>query len=191
MKDYIKMITVLTAIAAVCGFLLSAVKKGTEQRIIEQILQFKQGPAVKEILASSTNDLLQDRQEVTIGEENYLVFIGKKDSKPWALAIETSATGYGDKIGVMTGFDLQNDKITGIGIITHKETPGLGARATEPTFRNNFKDLSITETIKIKGDNGVIDAISGATITSRAVCAAVEKSIKLFPAIKEKVAGKN
>jgi electron transport complex protein RnfG len=187
MKEYLKMVAVLTAIAAVCGFLLAAVKKGTEKRIEEQILMNVQGPAVNSVLATSTNDLLGDRQEIAIDDQKYLVFVGKKEGKIWAFCFENSGKGYGGDIGVMVGFDINNDKLTGIGILSHKETPGLGARVTEETFTNNFKGKALTETFKVKKDNGVIDAISGATYSSRAVCIAVEKCIAVYPKIKDKL----
>ena len=185
MKEYIKMISVLTAIAAVCGLLLAAVKKGTEKQVEMQILNNVQGPAVNKVLATSTNDLLQDRQEITVDDQKHLVFVGKKDGAPWAIAFECRAAGFGGDIGVMIGFNLKNDKLTGIGILSHKETPGLGARVTEDTFTNNFSGRSLTEKIKVKSDGGIIDAVSGATISSRAVCAAVEKGLVLYPKIKD------
>jgi electron transport complex protein RnfG len=185
MKEYIRMVAVLTAIAAVCGLLLSAVKKGTEKRIEEQILINVQGPALNTVLAPSTNDIIQDRQEISIDGGKKVVFWGEKNGQVWAVAYEVTAMGYKGEIGVMVGFDLQKDKITGIGILTHQETPGLGARVSELAFTNNFKERSLTETFKVKKDNGIIDAVSGATISSRAVCSAVQQGIALYPAIKD------
>ena len=184
------MVAVLTAIAAVCGLLLAAVKKGTEKRIEEQILVNVQGPALNNVLASSTNDIIQDREEITVDQEIKIVFLGKKNGQIWAIAFEMTAMGYKGKIGVMVGFDLEKDRLTGIGILTHQETPGLGARVSEPIFTNNFKDRVISEIFKVKKDNGTIDAVSGATISSRAVCSAVEQSIVLYSAIKDQVVKK-
>lgn len=191
MKQYIKMVSVLTAIAAACGLLLAVVKKGTEKRIEEQTLTNVQGPAVNRVLVTSTNNLLQDRQGVTIEDQKHLVFIGKKNGQPWAISFETKSAGFGGDIGVMIGFDIKNDKLTGIGITTHKETAGIGARVVEDTFTNNFKGRSISDTFKIKKDNGVIDAVSGATISSRTVCTAVRKGLGLYPKIKEEILKKN
>jgi electron transport complex protein RnfG len=186
-KDYIKMILVLTGIATVCGFLLAAVKGFTAVRIEEQILVNVKGPAVLRVLEGSGNDLIGDRQEVTVDGQKYIVFVGKKDDKPWAIAFENKGAGYGGDIGVMVGLDLAKDRLTGIGILTHQETPGLGARVTEPFFTDHFKDRPVTAVFKVKKDSGEIDALSGATNSSRGVCAAVEKAIKLYPALKQKV----
>lgn len=186
-KEYFKMIFVLTAIATVCGFLLAAVKDFTAVRIEEQILVNVKGPAVKRVLDTSTNDVIGDRREITIDQQKQVVFIGKKDGKPWAVAFESSGTGFGGDIGVMVGFDLQKDVLTGIGILTHQETPGLGARITESAFTDRFKNKPIFTIFKVKKDSGEIDAVSGATNSSRGVCAAVDKTIKLYAAVKKQV----
>jgi len=187
LMQYIKMVVVLTGIAAICGFLLSGVKQMTEVRIEQQILVNVKGPAVKAVLESSTNNLLEERQAITVDGQVYGVFVGKKDNKAWAIAFESKGTGFGGDIGVMVGFDLDKDVLTGIGILTHQETPGLGARITEPAFSNGFKGKPLTAVFKVKKDNGEVDAVSGATYSSRGVCAAVEKCIALYPKIKEQV----
>lgn len=186
-KDYIKMVLVLTLIAAVCGFLLAAVKDFTAVRIEEQILVNVKGPAVLRVLDTSTNDLIGDRREVTIDDQKYVVFVGKKDGKPWAASFESSGGGFGGDIGVMVGFNLETDRLTGIGILTHQETPGLGARVTETSFTDRFKGKPLTAVFKVKKDGGEIDALSGATNSSRGVCEAVDKTIKLYPVLKQKI----
>lgn len=186
-KDYIKMVVVLTAIATVCGFLLAAVKGFTAERIEEQILVNVKGPAVLRVLDTSTNDLIGDRREVTIDDQKYVVFVGKKDGKAWAASFESSGGGFGGDIGVMVGFDLEKDQLTGIGILTHQETPGLGARVTETSFTDRFKYKPITAVFKVKKDGGEIDALSGATNSSRGVCEAVTKTVTLYPAVKKQV----
>lgn len=193
MKDYIKMIAVLTAIAAACGLLLSAVKKGTEKRIEEQVLYNIQGPAVKDLFGYSEKidevmpKIIRDRQQITVKEQVQSVFVDKKDDKAKAVAFECEAMGFKDKVVIIVGFDLEKDLLSGIGIISHKETPGLGARISEAIFRDKFKSKALTEAFKVKQDGGIVDAISGATISSRAVCAAVANGIALYPAVKEEV----
>ncbi|UCH96341.1 MAG: RnfABCDGE type electron transport complex subunit G, partial [Candidatus Aminicenantes bacterium] len=170
-------------------FLLSMVKQVTAVRIEEQILVNVKLPALKAVLESSTNDLIQDRQTLTINGQEQVVFLGKKDGKTWAVAFESKGVGFGGNIGVMVGFDLGKDVLTGIGILTHQETPGLGARVSETTFTDNFKNKPITAVFKVKKDNGEVDAVSGATYSSKGVCAAVEKSVAAYPAIKKSVMG--
>ena len=187
MKEYIRMVVVLTVIATVCGFLLAAVRKGTETRIEEQVLQYVQGPAVNKVLSSSTNNLIQDRQAIRIQDQDYLIFVGERNDQPWAVAFESSAGGYGGNIGVLVGYDIEHDKLTGIGILTHSETPGLGSRVTESTFTGNFNNKALNANFNVKQDGGFIDAVTGATISSRAVCSAVRKSLELYPEVKKEI----
>ena len=187
MKEYIRMVVVLTLIATVCGFLLAAVRKGTETRIEEQVLLYVQGPAVNKVLNSSTNDLIQDRREISIQDQEYLIFVGERNDQPWGIAFESSAGGYGGDIGVLVGFDIEQDILTGIGILTHSETPGLGARVSESTFTVNFDNKALNVNFNVKQDGGFVDAVTGATISSRAVCSAVRKSLELYPEIKKEI----
>ena len=188
MKEIIKMLVVLSVISGVCGFLLASVKMATEERIEEQVLLNVKGPAVAKVLAGSSNDLIKERKNVEVNGQQIVVFVGKKDGGEWAFAFETSSGGYGGDIGVVVGFEKDRDVLTGVGITTHKETPGLGARAKDdPFFTKQFEGKSISSAIKVKKDDGDIDAISGATVSSRAVCEAVQKAIGLMEEIKSKI----
>lgn len=92
--------------------------------------------------------------------------------------VVNTAKGYGGDISVMTGVDADG-KVTGVNILSHAETAGLGAKAAEDSFRNQFIGLmdGITVSKDKAGDNS-IDAITGATITSRAVANAVNAAIE-------------
>lgn len=190
-KEYIKMIVVLTVIAMLCGFLLAAVKNITQSKIEEQILVNVKGPALKNVLNMATNNPIDDRIEVEVDGVIYTVFPGKKEGKLWAIAFESRGTGFGGSIGVMLGVDMEKSILAGIGILTHQETPGLGSRISETVFTDKFKGRSVSDIFKIKKDNGVIDAISGATNSSIGVCSAVEKGMGLFPKIKLEVLNKS
>lgn len=92
--------------------------------------------------------------------------------------VVNTAKGYGGDISVMTGVD-KDGKVTGINILSHSETAGLGAKAAEQSFRDRF--VGLIEGISVSkdkaGDNSV-DAITGATITSRAVVESVNAAIQ-------------
>lgn len=184
MKDTFKMLAVLSVICGVCGLLLAAVQSGTKERITSQILKYKQGPAVKQVLSGSDNDLIADRVIMAINGKEIPVFIGRKSGKPWAFAFETEGNGFGGKIGVITGFGIEDSIVTGIGITTHKETAGLGARVAEETFTSGFRDKEINGNFAVRADGGIIDAVSGATISSRGVCAAVRDAVSVSNEVK-------
>ena len=92
--------------------------------------------------------------------------------------VVNSEKGYGGDISVMTGVDADG-KVTGVNILSHGETAGLGANATNESFRDQFKGLVNGITVsKDKAGENSIDALTGATITSRAVVRAVNAAIE-------------
>ena len=187
MKEIAKMLIVLTLICGICGFMLATVKDATKELIEVQELVNVKGPAVKKVLTGSNNDLIKDRKKIKIKDKEIMVFIGKKDGQVWAIAYEVSGKGFGGDISMMVGFDVESDKLTGIGVTLHKETPGLGSRVTEDTFSDGFKGKEMANSFKIKGDGGEVDVISGATISSRGVCSAVNQGVKIYNEIKSQV----
>ncbi len=94
----------------------------------------------------------------------------------------TSGTGYGGVIEVMTAIGLDG-KITGVKILSHNETPGLGANADKPEWTAQFKGLSGELKVKKDDPNGQIDAVTSATISSRAVVRAVNDGFYHFQKI--------
>ena len=188
MRDVIRMIVVLGVLAAVSGFVLWGVKTGTAAKIEYQQLKFVKGPAIIEIMEGCSNDPIVDRFKIKDGEIERSFYVGVFDGKASAVAYETSGKGFGGDIGVMVGISLETDELLGMGVTTHAETPGLGSRAKDdPSFRAQFKGLTINEPFKVKTDGGQIDAVSGATITSRGVCAGVTDSSEFYARLKPQI----
>ena len=91
----------------------------------------------------------------------------------------------------MVAVNVENDTIVGAGVTTHSETPGLGATAKDdPGFVSQLKGLSVKETFKVTKDGGKINAMSGATITSRAVCSAASDAGKIYQKLKPQLTEK-
>ena len=95
-------------------------------------------------------------------------------------AVEVTPGGFDNTITMMVGVDTEG-KVLGISIIKHTETAGLGAVAAAGTpageaFRNGFVGKS--GSVSVTKDGGEIDAITGATITSRAVCVGVNAALE-------------
>ena len=69
-------------------------------------------------------------------------------------------------------------------VLSHSETPGLGAKCTsEEHFYGQFRNLKTDKPLLVKKDGGSIDAITGSTITSRAYIEAVNKAVKVVKTI--------
>jgi len=191
MRDVIKMIIVLGLICGVAGALLAGVRMGTMEKIEYQELKFVKGPVIMEVLKGCTNNPLKDRFKLKYGEEKIDFFPAVFNGKLNVIAFETKGGGFGGDIGMIMAVNLENDAVSGVGITTHKETPGVGALAkdSEP-FKNSFKGLSVNETIKVKKDGGKVDAVSGATITSRGVCEGANLGSKIYKKLKNDILAK-
>ena len=101
------------------------------------------------------------------------------EGEPVRYAVEVRPAGFGGEISMMVGV-VETGEILGIAIIDHSETAGLGAVAAADTakgrqFRDQFPGLS--GTLAVKKDGGTVDAISGATVTSRAVTQGVNTAL--------------
>lgn len=191
MRELIKMVVVLTVLAAFSGGLLAGLRNGTAAQIEKQQLEFVKGPAIKKILEGASNDPIADRFKISDGDVEKSFFVGKFDGKADTVAFETTGKGYGGDVGLMVAVNLDTDKISGVEVTTHSETPGLGAMAKDdPAFVSQFKGLSVTKPVKVTNDGGQVNAISGATITSRAVCAAATDAGNIYQKLKPQISEK-
>ena len=94
-------------------------------------------------------------------------------------AVEVGPTGFDNTITMVVGIDNEG-KVMGISVVSHTETKGLGEVAAAGTpkgaaFREQF--VGVGEAVSVTKDNGTIDAITGATITSRAICVGVNAAL--------------
>ena len=189
MREMIKMVVVLTILSFFSGGVLAYLRNSTQERIDNQVLEFVKGPAIRSIFEGATNDPIKDRFTIKDDETDRTFFVGVFDGEPRAIAFETSGKGYGGDVGLMVGIDVKENKLLGVGVTTHAETPGMGAKAkSDPSFVSQFAGLSLEQPFKVTADGGSINAISGATITSRAVSAAATDAENIYQKLKPQIA---
>jgi electron transport complex protein RnfG len=188
MREMLRLFLVVTLFGAISGGVLAGVRAGTKERIEYQQIKFVKGPAIQEIMKGSTNDPLTTRFKIKDGKEERTFFVGVFGGKPNTVAFESSGKGYGGNLDIMVAVNVDKDEIVGVGVTTHRETPGVGARVkSDPKFVNQFKGQSIGEPFKLKADGGKIDAISGATVSSRGVTGAVVSSGEIYNRLKSNI----
>jgi electron transport complex protein RnfG len=189
LRDLIKMVVVLLVICTTSGVVLSYVNEATKAPREYQYIKFVQEPSIKAVLSDYDNDPVKERIKVVVGEDEegnpieMVVFPAKKGGETQAIAYSAAAKGYHDLIEVMVGVDPEG-KLTGISIMTHTETPGLGARIVEPEFTDQFAGLDL-DTTKLSAEGGKVDTLSGATSSTVGVIAAVSAALEQFPQIKK------
>ena len=191
MRDMIRLFIVITIFSSVSGGLLALVRSATEEKIEYQQLKFVKGPTIKQILEGCSNDPLVDRFKLVDREKERSFFVGAFGGNRNTIAFETFGKGFGGEIGVIVAVNVENDKIVGVGVTTHSETPGVGSRVKSDTaFISQFKGVPIQDPFKPKSDGGQIDAVSGATISSRGVCGAVVHSAEVYGRLKAEIVQK-
>ncbi len=152
------------------------------QSAIEEAELTKRTQAIQKVIASDfDNDPINEAFEVEVGNDKITIFPAKKDSEWAGVAIESFTTkGYSGFIGIMVGFK-PDGTIYNTQVISHNETPGLGDKMMGDEFRIQFNNKHPENfNLEVKSDGGDIDAITAATITSRAYCDAIEKAYKAF-----------
>ena len=102
------------------------------------------------------------------------IFKAFKGGEYVGVATITSELGFSDQIIVMVGIDKANN-IVNYEVLSQKETPGLGTKCVD-WFKNQINGKSINSEFKVSKDGGDIDAITAATISSRAFLKAVENA---------------
>ncbi|MBQ6421784.1 MAG: RnfABCDGE type electron transport complex subunit G [Clostridia bacterium] len=174
-KDILLTALKLFLICAVAAGLLAAVN-GVTAKKIDEINTQNALAAQKEVLpdAVSFEDLtLTDGAAGAAGKD--------ADGNTVGYVFTTSANSYGGTLKLMTGFDADG-AVTGISILEINDTPGLGMNAKRPDWLGQFKGR--TDDLQVTKDGGTgdaaIDAITSATITSRAVVSAVNAARELY-----------
>ena len=143
MKKILGLVLSLTMISGVCAAVLAYVDSITKEPI----------------KATAEKNREAAKAAVLCGQEGYT-------------AEGTCKDGYGGDITLMVGFKKDKKTVISYKVLAASETPGLGMKLKTPEFAGQFAGKD-GRSIKVKKDDGEIEAITSATITSRAVCRAI------------------
>ena len=184
------MVVALLVITAVSGGILGLVYALTKDTIAQVDVK-KNEAAIKEVLPLEGEMTYVPDTLAYTDEGSELAFpcnVAYDANGNFAgAAVKTSEGGFGGKIDMMVGF-LPDGTIKGTSVLSHSETPGLGANMTGK-FKDQFVDKNpATFRLVVSKDGGDVDAITAATITSRAFSKAVDKAYKAFMANKDRFA---
>ena len=161
----------LLAICIVVAAALAGVNAITKP-IIDQLNAEKTQQAIETVLPGGFDTELADFNDAT-------GIVSKVYQGANGYAVEVGPGGFDNTITMMVGIDNEG-KVLGISVVNHTETAGLGAVAAAGTpagiaFRDQFVGQS--GTVAVTKDGGTMDAITGATITSRAICVGVNAAL--------------
>lgn len=177
------MVVVLSIIAMVSAGVLSLVYGPTSAKIEENAARALEGsvyevlPGISKInIVRANPDQLgvDDPQEMREMEQiTTLIYQGEDEAgQVIGYAFVGEANGYGGVVKVLVGVDEESDQILAVKVLEHTETPGLGSKVEDASFRNQFVGKTVQDAIQLGQD---IDNISGATVSAEAVVRAVRR----------------
>lgn len=190
--NVIKIAAILFAITAVASLALALTNYATASTIEQRNIEAND-TARKTVLPDAdafeeVEDVEKVANKVAPDETDLILeaFKGTKGGEVDGYTVKTAPKGYGGAVEVLTGFD-KDGKISGITILSQEETPGLGAKAADAAFTDQFagkdgaKEVKVSKEGSTEGNN--IAAITGATITSDAVTHGVNLAEKVYKEI--------
>ena len=172
------MVLSLTSIATIFALCLGLIHKVTSGPIAQTQLN-KKIAAISEVVPPFNNDPNAEMYTKTTpeGDYNLEIYPAKKDGQIVGYAINTlTMKGFSGEIDLMVGFNPKGE-IYKVSVLDHSETPGLGAKISTSEFKDQFDGKNPSSfKLLVKKDGGDIDAITAATISSRAFADAIRRA---------------
>ena len=177
---------ILFVITAVVALLLAYTNSVTWNKIEENTAK-EQNEARMAVMANATEF---EKLDTELAEDGIVteIYAGKNASGELVgYCVGVAPNGFGGAIEMMVGVK-PDETLTGIKIVSLSETPGLGSKAQEPKFKDQFNDKSVKEPLTVMKsgtakDNEIV-AISGATISSNAVVSGVNAAAQAVKNLK-------
>jgi electron transport complex protein RnfG len=186
MRSIIKLGVFLLVVAGLAGLCLGYVNGVTspvidQQKEQEKVDSFKEVYSRAQEVKNETQQYLKDPASL-IKEIN----VAYKNGAPVGVIYNVESAGYGGTIRTMVAFDIATQKITGVKVLSHSETPGLGARSTEDFFRARFEGKGVAESLEVvkqgPASDNQVQAITAATVTSKSIVSGINAARENFTA---------
>lgn len=167
-KDIVKIAFNLVVIYVIGGLILAAVYAKTSPIMFRNAEEAKK-QALKQLIPEADVIKKPDGGDWTIHDKHAEYFVATRDGEVIGYVVQSFGKGYSSYINTLIAVD-KDFKVRKINILSHAETPGLGDEIEADSFKDQFKgkDLEHLKVLKTESTD-FIQAISGATISSRAV----------------------
>lgn len=194
------MVRTLGLVSVICGIIIVGVYQITlpavnaNKKLALERQVFKVLPNAKKVVtyyATPAGIVIAEGQDQPPAQSMVFYAVYDESNKLAGVAAEASSAGYADQVRVLYAYDIAKQAITGIGVVSMRETPGIGDKIlTDEEFLRNFTALDVRLSADMKSlANAVktvkhgtkmnpwhIDAIAGATVTSKAVGRGINES---------------
>ena len=178
MKQIIKLTLQLFIVSAVTTALLAMTYAFTLEPIANQA-KMTQEKMMKAILPQA-----DDFTEISAEKSGNIVRIFEASNENGIIGyvVELSPSGYGGVINMVVGISKADNVVAGMRVLKHSETPGLGANSVTEKFYRKYegKELAPLKVVKASPRGNEIDAITSATITTKAITNAVNEAIEWY-----------
>jgi electron transport complex protein RnfG len=176
MKKILQIILVLTFTASISGFVLSSVNNWAKPFIEENRIK-----AISQAIFQVQSEGM--RYEKLNLEEMDVFEVFDENDNSLGYAVVHQGNGFQGIIKLIFGINKELNRIKAIEVLEQVETPGLGSLITEDNFKNRFKNLNVQPLIQVVKDrkpshNNEVQAITGATISSKAVVRIVNEAVE-------------
>lgn len=186
-KDSVANLALRLIIITVCAGLILGLVYGITKGPIGQQTEKQQNEARMQVLPTAKDFEEIDMTALNADMEMYgiiqQVYAGLADGQVVGYTMSVLTKGFSANLALTVGMDVSGS-VTGVAINSHEETAGLGANATKPEFLGQFEgaDGPLTVVKTPTGQTGEIQALTGATITSKGVTDAVNLAREFFEA---------
>jgi electron transport complex protein RnfG len=181
-KDIVKLGVILALICAIAAGGLALTYAATKDEIARQ-LEERQLQAYRVVLVGIKNPQFKHREDLAntlkkrekTQDITHVFDVLNGESKA-GRGFQVAPRGYGGFINMVVGISAEG-RVLGVTVISHNETPGLGSAAAQPKFLNQFKGKDPSTELEV---NKNVDAISGATKSSKAITKGVNEALEGF-----------
>lgn len=181
-KEFLVPVITLVIIVTLSAFALGYMYNFTFEAI-QKAKDTKELEAIREVVNEFDNNPFAEKTTIMTKDkkDKLIMYPARKGGKLTSVAIKSySNAGFGGRIEVMTGFNVSGS-IKYFKVISSNETPGLGSKVDEPKFKEQLTDFyPHRQILKVKQDGGDVDAVTAATISSRAVLKAIARAYDAF-----------
>ena len=184
MKDILRLTIVLTVISAVSALSLAVVYKATQEPIAQN-RRLALLAALNEVLPPHDNQPDNELKVVNLGQDEQgrakemKFYPARQGGKLVGAALTAVSKGFGGDIEMLIGVN-GHGQILGIKILSHRETPGLGAKIIRPDFLQQFAGKTMKNQLDLKKAGGEIDQITGASVSSKAVVQGIKNALEVY-----------
>ena len=185
------MLLALTGITVVMVGILAFMNELTREPIAQANAKTL-SDAVAAVVPGFDNDPIAEKRVENVEGVDYTIYPATKGGDYLGAAVESTALGFGGNLTIIVGFD-KDGVINDYSLLSHAETPGLGAKADQWFKKGQKGDITgktpANGDLTVSKDGGQIDAITASTITSRAFLKAVNNAYKVYKGGTDAVSG--